>query len=155
MTSTLSTDAKVTPLDKKRTERLDINDKIKQQLAALGIPLNSTLTKTVKSASVEIVLGAIEALTEAMDNGNIQRPGGWLNTAIQDGWIPNEKHLPQQKAERDIFKEWFNLAYKQRLVMASTKGEDGQMYVYTSDGVAIPFEQMLSEYPLEKLKILL
>ena len=153
LTSILSADAKVTPLDKKRTERLEINDQIKQQLAALGIPLNSTLSKTIKSASVEIVLGAIEALTEAMDNGDIQRPGGWLNTAFKDGWIPNEKHLPQQKAERDIFKEWFDLAYKQRLVMASTKGDDSKMYVYTRDGVAIPFEQMLAEYPLEKLKI--
>ena len=47
------------------------------------------------------------------------------------------------------------LAYKQRLVMASTKGDDGQMYVYTRDGVAIPFEQLLAEYPLEKLKMLL
>lgn len=153
-TSTLSDDAKVTPLAKKRTERLDINDKIKQQLAVLGISLNSTLTKTIKSASVEIVLSAIEALKEAMDNGDIQRPGGWLNTAIKDGWIPNEKHLPQQKAERKIFKEWFDLAYKQRLVMASTKGDDGQMHVYTRDGIAVPFEQMLSEYPLEKLKLL-
>lgn len=153
-TSTLSNDTKVTPLAKKRTERLDINDKIKQQLAGLGISLNSTLTKTIKSASVEIVLSAIKALTEAMDNGDIQRPGGWLNTAIKDGWIPNEKHLPQQKAERKIFQDWFDLAYKQRLVMASTKGDDGQMYVYTRDGVAVPFEQMLSEYPLEKLKLL-
>lgn len=153
LTSMLSADAKVTPLDKKRTERLDISDKIKQQLAALGIPLNSTLTKTIKSASVEMVLDAMEALTEAMNNGDIQRPGGWLNTAIKDGWIPNEKHLPIQKAERDIFKEWFDLAYKQKLVMASTKGDDGQMYVYTRDRVAIPFEQMLTEYPLEKLQL--
>jgi len=76
----LSPDAKY----KKRTERLDISDKIKQ-LVALGIKLNSTLTKTINSASVEIVLGAIEALKEAMDNGDIQRPGGWLNTAIRDG----------------------------------------------------------------------
>ncbi|GAC1484479.1 MAG: hypothetical protein NVS2B14_21950 [Chamaesiphon sp.] len=90
-----------------------------------------------------------------MEHGDIQRPGGWLNTAIKDGWMPNEQHLPQQKAERVIFKEWFDLAYKQRLVMASTKGDDGQMHVYTRDGVSIPFEQMLTEYPLEKLKILL
>lgn len=155
LTSTLSADAKVTPLDKKRTERLDISDKIKQQLAALEISLNSTLTKTIKSASVEMVLSAIEALAEAMNNGDIQRPGGWLNTAIKDGWIPNEKHLPIQKAERDIFKEWFDLAYKQKLVMASTKGDNGQMYVYTRDGAAILFEQILSEYPLEKLKAML
>ncbi|MBD2777072.1 DUF6262 family protein [Iningainema tapete] len=153
LSSILSSDAKVTSIGLKRTERLDISEKIKQQLARLGIPLNSTLTKTIQSASVEIVLGAIEALTEAMDHGDIQRPGGWLNSAIKDGWIPNEKHLPQHKAERDIFKEWFNLAFQQKLVMASTKGDDGQMYVYNLNGVPLPFEQMLAEYPLEKLKL--
>lgn len=139
-------------LDKKRTQRSSvISDKIKSELAQLSIPLNSTLTKTIKSASVEIVESAIEALKEASKSGVIEKPGGWLNKAIRDGWIPNEKHLPQSQVERDIFKEWFDLAYKQRLVLASTKGEDGQMYVYDIDGVRLPFKQMLAEYPLEKL----
>jgi hypothetical protein len=62
-----------------------------------------------------------------MATGNIKELGGWLKRAIEDGWIPNEKYLPQNKVERDIFKEWFDLAYKQRLVLASTKGEDGKM----------------------------
>ena len=57
------------------------------------------------------------------------------------------------RPQRKTFQEWFDLAYKQRLVMASTKGDDGQMYVYTRDGVAVPFEQMLNEYPWEKLKV--
>lgn len=90
-----------------------------------------------------------------MASGSIERPGGWLKRAIEDGWIPNEKHLPQDKVERDIFKEWFDLAYKQRLVLASTKGNDGQMYVYNLDGVLLPFEQMWADYPLDKLKLLL
>jgi len=60
--------------------------------------------------------------------------------------VPNEKHLPNN------FKEWFDLAYKQRLVMAGIKGDDGQMYVYNLNGVPLPFEQMLSGIP-EKLKI--
>lgn len=51
--------------------------------------------------------------------------------------------------ERDIFKQWFDLAYKQRLVLASTKGENGQMYVFTVDGLRLSFEQMLAEYPLD------
>lgn len=144
---------KVASLDKKRTQRSSvISDKITSELAQLGIPLNSTLTKTIKSASVEIVESAIEALKEAMAIGEIERPGGWLNKAIRDGWIPNEKHLPQNKVERDIFKEWFGLAYKQRLVLASIKGDDGQLYVYTTEGNPLPFKQMLAEYPLEKLQ---
>jgi len=61
---------------------------------------NSTLpTKTINSASVEIVLGAIEALKEAMDNGDIQRPGGWLNTAEMVGYLT--RSIFPTKAERD------------------------------------------------------
>lgn len=149
------TNFKVTSLDKKRTNQLSgISDIVKLKLDELGIKLNTTLTKAIKSASVEIVLSAIEALKEAMASGNIERPGGWLKRAIEDGWIPNEKHLPQDKVERDIFKEWFDLAYKQRLVLASTKGNDGQMYVYNLDGVLLPFEQMRTDYPLDNLKLL-
>lgn len=145
-------DSKVTSLEQKRTQRSGIGDKIKLELAAVGIKLNSTLTKTIKSTSEAIVESAIEALKEAMKSGSIERPGGWLNKAIQDGWMPNEKHLPHNQVERDLFQKWFNLAYKQRLVLASTKGEDGQMYVYNIDGVRLPFEQVLAEYPLEKLQ---
>lgn len=148
-------DSKVTSLDKKRSKRpSEISERIKSRLDAVGVRLNTTLTKTIKSAaSEEIVLFAIEALSEAQERGNIENPGGWLNAAIKDGWIPSEKHLPGQKAERDVFKEWFDLAYKQRLVLAATKADDGQMYVYTLDGVPLPFKQMLTEHPVEKLKL--
>lgn len=153
--STPPADFKVISLNyKKVNQSQDISDKIKLELAELGIKLNTTLTKTVKSASVEIVLSAIVALKEAMATGNIERPGGWLKRAIEDGWIPNEKHLPQDKVERDTFKEWFDLAYRQRLVLASTKGEDGQMYVYNIDGVLLPFDQVLADHPLDTLKLL-
>ena len=148
-------DFKVISLNREKVNQSQkISDKIKLELAELGIKLNTTLTKKIKSASVEIVLSAIVALKEAMATGNIERPGGWLKRAIEDGWIPNDKHLPQDKVERDTFKEWFNLAYKQRLVLASTKGEDGQMYVYNIDGVLLPFDQALADHPLDALKLL-
>lgn len=90
-------------------------------------------------------------MKEALEHSNVERPGGWLNKAIQNGWIPNEKNIPQDKVEREIFNQWFNLAYKQRLVLTSTKGDDGQIYVYKIDGVRLSFKQMLAEYPLETL----
>lgn len=131
-----------------------VTSQIKSRLDELGIPLNTTLTKTIKSAaSLDIVLTAIKALSYAVEHGNVENPGGWLNTAIKDGWMPNEKHLPKQKNERNIFKEWFDVAYKQRLVLAATKGEDGQMYVYTKNGLPVLFTQMLAEYPMEQLKL--
>lgn len=150
--STLPAEKHITSLDQKRTQQKDISDKIKSELAAVGLKLNTTLTKTIKSSPEEIVLLAIQALRQALEYGNIERPGGWLNSAIQNGWMPNEKNLPIDKIERDIFKQWFDLAYKQRLVLASTKGDDGRMYVFTVDGLRLSFEQMLAEYPLEKLQ---
>lgn len=154
LASTPSTDSQIISLDKNRANQSqDISDKIKSELAELRIKLNTTLTKTIKSASVEIVLSAIVALKEAMATGNIERPGGWLKRAIEDGWMPNEKHLPESKVERDIFNEWYNLAKKQKLIMASSKGDDGQLYVYTLEGIPVLFKQMLAEYPLEKLKL--
>lgn len=145
--------SKVTSIDKKRSKQLAINQKIQSKLDAIGLTLNTTLTKTVNAAaSVDIVLSALTALEEALERGNIENPGGWLNAAIKDGWMPSEKHQPTVVAERDLFKQWFNLAYKQRLVLAATKGDDGQMVVYTLDGVPLPFKQMLAEYPVEKLQ---
>ncbi|BAZ68848.1 hypothetical protein NIES4106_36150 [Fischerella sp. NIES-4106] len=150
--STSDFESKVAFFDSKTQKSSTISNKIKSELNKIGIDLNTTLTKTIKSATEELVLSAIEALKVAMTTGNIERPGGWLNKAIKDGWVLNEKHLPQDQVTRDIFREWFNHAYKQRLVLASTLGDDGQIYVYTLDGVSLPFQVMLTEYPLERLK---
>lgn len=149
-TSEPSTDNKVTSLDKKRIERSDVSDKIKSELDSIGIKLNTTLTKTIKSTSGEFVLSAIQALKEAMASGNIERPGGWLNAAIKDGWKPNEKYV--KKGEWTSFNEWFTLARKQGLIVASTKGDDDKLYVFTPDGTRLPFDQMLNLYPLDLLR---
>lgn len=73
-------------------KKTEVSDQIKSELEALEIPLNTTLTNTIKSAPEEFVLNAIEALKEAMSGGDIPRPGGWLNRAIQEGWTKNEPH---------------------------------------------------------------
>jgi hypothetical protein len=151
--TTTSENSNVTRIDKKRLQHSDISDQIKSKLAELRIDLNTTLTKLIKSSPEYLVLHALAALKEGMASGEVSRPGGWLNKAIKDGWKPNEKHLPQNQVERDIFKEWFDLAYQQKLVLASTKGKDGQIYIYTRMGVAIPFEKMLTDYPLKVLRV--
>lgn len=143
-------DNKITSLAQKRIERSDVSDKIKPELASLGIKLNTTLSKTIKSTSVELVLSAIQALKEAMASGNIERPGGWLNAAIKDGWKPNEKYV--KKGEWENFNEWFNLAKKQGLIVASMKDDDDKLYVFTPDGTRLSFEQMLAEHPLDILR---
>lgn len=142
--------SKVTSLADKRAVQSVASDNIKAQLADLGISLNPTLTKTIESAPEELVLGAIEALKEAITNGNVSWPGGWLNKAIPEGWMPSETHL--HVCNHDIFNEWFNLARTQGLVMASMKGDERKLYVFTKDYVKFPFEHMLAEHPLDILR---
>ncbi len=54
--------------------------------------MNPNFSKTIKSASEDVVLNAIEALKEAISNGNVEKPDAWLNKAIKEGWLPTEKH---------------------------------------------------------------
>ena len=91
----------ITSLEKKRAGRSNISDQVKQQLESLGIQLNSTLTKTIKSASEKTVIEAIEALKEAISDGDVEKSGGWLKTAIERGWKPNVKG--KVKSELDLF----------------------------------------------------
>jgi hypothetical protein len=56
----------------------------------LGVELNPTLTKTIKSATEATVLDAIEALKEQLTKKDIPNLGGWLNQAIKEGWTKPE-----------------------------------------------------------------
>ncbi|WP_107667125.1 DUF6262 family protein [Cyanothece sp. BG0011] len=80
--------AEVIPITSKA--KLQINDSIKTQLDELGIPLNTTLTKTIKGASKDTVLAAIEAVKHQLEKREVDNPGGLLNKAIQEGWTKPE-----------------------------------------------------------------
>lgn len=141
-------DSKVASLDKKRARQSNISDKIKQQLDELGIKLNSTLTKTITSAAEDTVLNAIKALREAVASSNIEKPGAWLKRAIEGGWIPNEEI--KQESELNVFNQWYTLAQKKKLVLASQNTKSGIM-IYTNDEKWIPFQEMLIKHPLSTL----
>lgn len=95
---------------------------IEAELKAVGINLNQTLKKTINSASEETVLNAIEAYKEALVTGKIERPGGWLKKAIEEGWKPND--AVQAKSEMETFKEWFPLA-RERTRHSQSKRQKG------------------------------
>lgn len=139
---------KITSLAKKQAARSDISDKIEQQLGELGIKLNHTLVKLIKSVDEETVLKAIEAFKEAVVSSNIEKPGAWLKKAIEEGWIPNEEI--KQKSELSNFNQWYALAQKRKLVLASQNTKSGIM-IYTNDEKWIPFPEMLVKYPLTTL----
>ena len=81
---------KVTPIDKKRKTKAAISQDIQAELDDLKISLNPTLTKTIKGASEETVLAAIEALEDQLTKQDIPNPGGWLNKAIKESWTKAE-----------------------------------------------------------------
>lgn len=88
---------KVTSITKKSTY---VSDLIKSQLDKLGIKLNSTLAKKIKAAPEETVLAAIEALKDQLSRGEIKNPGGWLATAIEDGWVKAES-IPTKPSRKE------------------------------------------------------
>ncbi len=94
------TNVKVTPINKKKQR--DLNPDILTQLQLVGVKLNPTLTKTIKTASDETVLDAIEALKDQLTKQDIPNAGGWLNKAIKEGWtkpevITQQSNKPEQK----------------------------------------------------------
>ncbi len=126
----------------------EISEQLKSKLELAGIQLNTTLSKTIKTASEETVLDAIEAYKEALAAGNMKQPGAWIKTAIEQSWKPNE--TVQDKSELDIFNEWFPLAKKKGLVVAS-QSDKGSIIIFTNNSKWISFKQMLKEYPIDTL----
>ncbi|AFZ36905.1 hypothetical protein Sta7437_4556 (plasmid) [Stanieria cyanosphaera PCC 7437] len=97
------TNAKVTPINQKKQS--DISSNILTQLQVVGVKLNPTLTKTIHTASDEIVLDAIEALKDQLTKQDIPNAGGWLNKAIQEGWTKSETiHQQPNQPEQKIVK---------------------------------------------------
>ncbi len=100
--NSISTSAgNVTPIS--QGIKSSVSDTIKVELEQLNIPLNSTLTKRIKAATEERVLAAINALKDQLPRGEITNPGGWLATAIQDGWTKSEPIASPPQAQREIF----------------------------------------------------
>ena len=78
---------------------------IENELHELKIKLNTTLIKTIKSASDKTVLDAIEALKDQLTKQDIPNAGGWLNKAISEGWTKSETtHQQFSKPEQKIVK---------------------------------------------------
>lgn len=142
--------SKITPITQKRTKKLlESRSKIDSELKTLNIRINSTLSKLIDNNPEEVVLNAISSLKEGLSNKTVRNKTGFLVKAIENQWIANDNF--EDKVEQNIFNEWFLLANSQGLVSASTKF-DGVLHVLTPDDEWVPFEKMISKYPLETLK---
>lgn len=130
------------------SQEISISNEIKNSLDETGIVLNSTLSKLIKSAPEEVVINAINCLKEARTKKNVRCPESFLAEAIKNGWVPSEHY--QLKSELDNFAEWYPLAKKRGIAIASQKIENA-INIYTSDEQWIPFKEMLDKYPIETL----
>lgn len=84
-------------------DRRNCADQITEALNDLGIKLNSTLSKIVRSAPELVVMNAIAAFKNQLTRGEISNPGGWLASAIQDEWTVAEPISASQPPQREIF----------------------------------------------------
>jgi DNA repair exonuclease SbcCD ATPase subunit len=98
--SILMSNSNVTPISQR--SKLVVSEAIKAELEQLNISLNSTLTKRIKAVTEEKALAAITALKDQLTRGEVTNPGGWLATAIQDGWTVADPISPSQP-QQEIF----------------------------------------------------
>lgn len=139
--------AKVTALQQKRSIKSNVSDRIEQELASLGVKLNSTLSKVIRSVPESVVMNAIAALKEAITSGRIEHPGGWLKTAIESQWTPNEaieKHAKGANTSQPTFREWYDLA-KAYGVITAFEERDGVMMVRENAGQWHTYEDYVAK----------
>ncbi|MEH2262388.1 DUF6262 family protein [Nostoc sp.] len=129
----------------------EIGDNIRDELAALGIKLTSTLASKIRNSTEEVVLVAIEALKEQLQHQIIRSPGGWLASAIDDAWQPNQ-HLGVESNPADLFSEWYVLAREFGIVIGSRKEDDGSIWVQENTGQWFAFEQFSSKWTVQYLR---
>ncbi|BAY84352.1 hypothetical protein NIES267_39700 [Calothrix parasitica NIES-267] len=141
--------SKVTPLKKKRSQKILIDDdQILSELSALNIKTNSTLSKLIQHTKKEVVLNAIDCLKEALATTQIKNPAGFLVKAIKNAWNKNEYAFSD--IEPEIFRRWFAMAKSEGKVISS-RFIEGILYVCTPEGELIPFEEMIHQYPYQMI----
>ena len=138
-----------------------ISKALQQELqTVLQEPLNKNLMAVVQAFPEARVRDALEALKEAMLSQGIRNPTGWLISAIRGGYKPNAARRSSQGAKRpkarkrgvpDGFNEWFELARKTGVVIASEYSDEGELMIYGPESKE-PYEQVRQAWPLEKLR---
>jgi hypothetical protein len=117
------------------------------------IPLNQNLRKQVLQVQSEVILDAVALVKQQKAHGKAKNPAGLLIKAIQNNWKPN---LIEENAYSipDDFNEWFDLARKSGLAIASSL-IDGVLCVYTNAHRWEPYEDFRAGFSLPWLKKML
>jgi hypothetical protein len=118
--------------------------------AIAPLPLNQNLRKQVLQVQSEVILDAVALVKQQKAQGKAKNPAGLLVKAIQNNWKPN---LIEENAYSipDDFNEWFELARKSGLAIASSL-IDGVLCVYTNAQRWEPYEDFRAGFSLSWLK---
>lgn len=93
--------------DELKSQQLSFMKQVEYELYALNISFNETFQKQIKSKPESVVMNAIEALKEAIDEGTkIDNLSKWLYAAIKKESEPNKK--PKPTSNDHIITDKFN-----------------------------------------------
>jgi hypothetical protein len=132
-----------------------IDPQLKKQVEEViaPAPMNPQIKKAVLAASLEAVQDAIAVVQQRKEAGRVKNPAGLFVKAVKEQWKPSgskEVHDSFPKLPED-FNEWFELARKKGLVIASSV-MDGVLCVCTRNEQWEPYEEFRSGFSLPWLK---
>lgn len=133
--------------------KIDPQLKIQVEEAIAPAPMNPQIKKAVLAASLEAVQDAIAVVQQRKEAGRVKNPAGLFVKAVKEQWKPSGSktvHDTLAKIPED-FNEWFDLARKKGLVIASSV-MDGVLCVCTRNEKWEPYEEFRSGFSLPWLK---
>jgi hypothetical protein len=135
-----------------KTLDADLREKIEQAIAPAR--LNPQIERQVLSVSAEVVRDAITVVKERKVKGKVKNPAGLLSAAIKGQWKPSsvkDVSVGLDEAEKLEFNEWFDLARRAGLVIASSV-MDGVMCVCTKAHQWEPYLELRAAFSSGWLK---
>lgn len=114
-------------------------------------PLNQNLRKQVLVTQAEVIGDAIAAIQQQIAAGKVKNPIGSLISALKNKWKPNPTPTPITPLIPDDFNEWFELAQRANLVLASSM-RDGVLHICTRTQDWEPYEDFRAGFTLPWLK---
>ena len=147
--------SKIASLAEKRNQqpaKSEIGEQLKTQLAAVGIKLNSALTKLILASPESQVTNALSVVKEATLAGKVRSVAGLFRRSLEEEWQPNESDVEREaNATQSTFREWYDLARNYGIVQRFQE-EGGVMMVQENSGQWLKFEEFSAKWTLQYLR---
>jgi hypothetical protein len=133
--------------------KIDPQLKMQVEEAIAPAPMNPQIKKAVLAASLEAVQDAIAIVQQRKEAGRVKNPAGLFVKAVKEQWKPSGSKTVHDRLAKipEDFNEWFELARKKGLVIASSV-IDGVLCVCTRNEKWEPYEEFRSGFSLPWLK---